>query len=810
MSNTSNLDLERPDKGDTEWHTSLNSNMTKLDSGYGNNVATIADLPQVYIETGTFNFTTGDVITLPVEVDAINEYSVTVTPTTGAGGDIGFIYVTKTTSQFTVHCSANNTTDTFAAVIYYLGDINSYGGSIYRRWYVSTDAAITDHGDDTDTGSFAWVLDQIGATLATVELPGNKTYTITTATAVPANVNIIPQKGAVFGGAGTLTFDNPGQIISQPNQQIFGTSISVTLTYPGDIYPLWYPITADGATDDTVAFQQMVDGLADDSTIHIPEGTIILSNVESFDDVKIVGNKENCILKHKASASDHMLEMSGDVEIAGVRFDGNDSNQTGRYDVIHFDGGIIKIRDSYFTKSVKASIFVNAADEIDISHSHFIDIADHGGALNEVSSSISIQPSTNITRINISNNFFENPSPGVSDDLAAVGIYIAALSANCRDVTIHNNSFVGLGCAYVSNPQGVIDIYKNADRITITNNKFKSYYYIPIRVCDSAASVITGNIIQTPAADYSARGLAAIAILPYVHDTNAKYHCTISNNQILNHTVGTSGVGIYVSGSSSADTSRYVIEGNIIIDVAYGIYLEYVNDNVQISNNVIKTTVTDGSTYGVFLQRNHGTINFTGGIFDGFDFAIYGLGAGATINSGLEANITGVMFSATDQYDILLRGESGTNISFVKVSGCMSVDTDSVGFVSVQYVDEVLLEGNLAENKTINNFNNTVINSHGNNFANFYFITTLSDDATPSVADGHLFLTGGTTGITDFDGGVTGQVITIISEHTVVITDGTNIFLDGGAFTMTATDTLTLVCKADNKWYEVSRSDSGA
>jgi len=240
MSNTANLDLERPDKGDPDWDISLNSNMTKLDTGYGNNVASIADLPEVYIETGTFNHDVGDVITLPKSVDAINEYNVTITPTTGAGTDVGMIYVSKAVDTFTVYCTGNNHTDTYSATIYYIGDVASYGGSIYRRWYVSPDVGIADHSDDTDVGSIAWVLDQIGATLATVEFPGNKTYTITTATVVPDNVNIILQKGAVFGGAGTLTFDNPSQIIAQPNQEIFGSSITVVFTNSGDDYPGWW------------------------------------------------------------------------------------------------------------------------------------------------------------------------------------------------------------------------------------------------------------------------------------------------------------------------------------------------------------------------------------------------------------------------------------------------------------------------------------------------------------------------------------------------------------------------------------------
>ena len=88
-------------------------------------------------------------------------------------------------------------------------------------------------------------------------------------------------------------------------------------------------------------------------------------------------------------------------------------------------------------------------------------------------------------------------------------------------------------------------------------------------------------------------------------------------------------------------------------------------------------------------------------------------------------------------------------------------------------------------------------------------IGTLADEGTPTVAGGTKFLTGGTTAITDFDDGVTGQVIQVISEHDIDITDGTNIFLSGSAnFEMDATDTLTLICKADNKWYELARSDN--
>jgi len=88
-------------------------------------------------------------------------------------------------------------------------------------------------------------------------------------------------------------------------------------------------------------------------------------------------------------------------------------------------------------------------------------------------------------------------------------------------------------------------------------------------------------------------------------------------------------------------------------------------------------------------------------------------------------------------------------------------------------------------------------------------IGALVNSATPSVSDGNVFLTGGTTTITNFTGGWTGQEIKIISEHAITITDGTNIFLSGSAnYVMDATDTLTLINKADGKWYELSRSNN--
>lgn len=89
----------------------------------------------------------------------------------------------------------------------------------------------------------------------------------------------------------------------------------------------------------------------------------------------------------------------------------------------------------------------------------------------------------------------------------------------------------------------------------------------------------------------------------------------------------------------------------------------------------------------------------------------------------------------------------------------------------------------------------------------FGVMSTLADEATPSVAHGRQWVTGGTTTIADFDDGMPSQIITVIAENTIKITDGANINLkDNSDWIMQSGDTLTLILKNDNIWYETGRS----
>jgi len=161
-------------------------------------------------------------------------------------------------------------------------------------------------------------------------------------------------------------------------------------------------------------------------------------------------------------------------------------------------------------------------------------------------------------------------------------------------------------------------------------------------------------------------------------------------------------------------------------------------------------------------------------------------------------------------------------VTNVKITNCRSEDSSNHGWEFTGTCDQINIVGTLAVSCTDDGFNFgascTEISMQGCNSESNggdpleRTIPALGNNSTPTVSGWEpLYLSGGTTTITDWDDGYTGMQFTMIADHSLTITDGTNIFLSGSAnFTMTATDTLTVVQKSDGKWYETSRGDNGA
>ena len=88
------------------------------------------------------------------------------------------------------------------------------------------------------------------------------------------------------------------------------------------------------------------------------------------------------------------------------------------------------------------------------------------------------------------------------------------------------------------------------------------------------------------------------------------------------------------------------------------------------------------------------------------------------------------------------------------------------------------------------------------------FVTFGAADATPSVATGNLFKTGGAVTITALDDSTAGQTITIISDHAVMY-DVTGTTLKGGSTNITTAigDVTTWISDGTN-WYLLSFMDA--
>ncbi|MHC1727962.1 MAG: hypothetical protein AB9866_18495 [Syntrophobacteraceae bacterium] len=193
---TSNLGLTVPAPRE-DWGNPLANDLRLIDQAFGKLAGQLSDLPGTYAYTGTFNGPEGTVINLPTAVSSISEYFVAVTPTSRTA-EIGDISVDQGTSAFTVRCSKVNTADTFKAELSYIGDADSYGGSVYREWIASPNPASIDQAAASTPRSLAWMLARIGGAHASLRMPGNHIYQLRQNLVFASNISLRLDAGAII------------------------------------------------------------------------------------------------------------------------------------------------------------------------------------------------------------------------------------------------------------------------------------------------------------------------------------------------------------------------------------------------------------------------------------------------------------------------------------------------------------------------------------------------------------------------------------------------------------------------------------
>jgi len=186
---------------------------------------------------------------------------------------------------------------------------------------------------------------------------------------------------------------------------------------------------------------------------------------------------------------------------------------------------------------------------------------------------------------------------------------------------------------------------------------------------------------------------------------------------------------------------------------------------------------------------------------------------GATANDGTGDQLRTAFDKVNDNFNEVYTELGGASLSNISISGNTISTDDTNGNLTLDPngTGNIVLDNATTANSTLTVTGATTING---GFAaagtSGTFITFGAADATPTVAGGNLFKSGGAVTVTMFDDGVAGQTINVISEHAVVY-DVTGSNLKGGSadITTAAGDVTTWIFDGTN-WYLLNFMDVSA
>lgn len=249
-------------------------------------------------------------------------------------------------------------------------------------------------------------------------------------------------------------------------------------------------------------------------------------------------------------------------------------------------------------------------------------------------------------------------------------------------------------------------------------------------------------------------------------------YCTISNNNISGMGGATS-FGIYLDGTNHTVTGNSVVACHLGIQ-AYG-------DSQLINAN----TVSLCTSTGIYVTPSTNTVVSNNRVLNntGTGIKLFTSASNTLVIGNL---CTDTRAGGSKTQTIGISGSTSSNTyAYNSVAGNSTTGFDpgvATAFIGPQNID-------LATTAII-------------------AIFTLDNTGTPSVLNQHFAITNaGAANITNFTGGVTGQIITIVAAGSITIKNGASIKLAGATdYVMTTSDIATLVCSDLGIWYEVSRS----
>jgi hypothetical protein len=703
--------------------------------------------------------------------------------------------------------------DSSDAQVYYVPSTTS-DGIAQDNCYPSY--AAVDQGLTGDNDTLKYCIDTIGADQATIVLRHNSgaattTYTLTTSETIPANVTLKVERGVVIDGVGTLTLE------SQPELGLYKVFGTVTIAGLKVARAEWFgENTSPGTTDMKAAIQSAVDSIATaggevlfDSSIYLIEGINIpgINASRTIDGVKV---KSNIIFRGVGWASEIRQSVNCyntfathiNAAITNPVTDANQVKNIAFYNIrftqpttpgtwaqekhilnLESVTGLI-VRDCFFIGWSGDAMYLGITTKFDTSAFYqaflqnvTIDNNYFDGVDKNNRQAISLMCGEDIQIIN---NHFTRTTR--SDMPGAIDVEPEGTWPLIRGIRIQGNTFqdIGGGVGTVTLVLGGMTVAPS--NISVLDNTFKDNTSIGYEwwVGGTGATDQTAIHADSP---YKIRfaGNTLYNTTSRVMRFGGLRDVTVENNLIVKNPATVGGVSYW--GLDDGATGHYPIDG------------------FKFKNNTVRGVTVNGAS-PVSPFEIYGSL--LGGEISGNMFIDCGNHTAAAYG---DMNVVRFSSYSAPSYGVTVEGNTFINTgdysatSVPLVGGYPSVLTYPETF-SVR--DNSFAKGfNYNAYRDVQSLYGAAVSDYSPN------VMTLSNVANPAIGGGRIFLTGGATDITEFRFGKTGQIITIIAEHALTITDGTNIFLAGSAnFVMAATDTLTLIQKADGKLYELSRSDN--
>ena len=647
--------------------------------------------------------------------------------------------------------------------------------------------------DVIDADAFADFATAVSTLCPTGDTSPTRTLIVQTLETVAANVTVCKPVTLEVTGSGELSVNSTFTVtingpLEAPLRQVFSGAGTIAFGsgYIEKVYPQYWGEVGDGVADDTAEIQSALDA---HSRVGFPAGDYLTSadlTLSSNHYLSGVG-KGSKIFTTTNNINIFSCISANNIFIEKLQLVGNNTSSA----ITNGNG-----------------IFFQACNDITIKDNF---LHNFGGADNN-SSAIQVYLTSN--RVYIENNYIDG----------GVG------TANASDILVYNTGgeFHIIGNrTYSTNSSGILGMAtggakgiitgnysKNHSRhgiesytdgikeLIIANNHSESNGWTGIYLANSSSAIIQGNYVKN-----NGDGSLNIGQIRAGIALNATDKVVIDDNIIQSP----QDQGIWVNNSGDIT----ITSNQIFSSAMYGIVLYQSFDNFIIDDNLIKASANRSIYFHASSAADNVSIS-DNEILDPGDDGIVLDGATGALSYKVSDNIltktgantiSGIMIKYGQNFvvnDNVVRGfDYGIElISSVDTGG--SKITDNVIADSLTYGIRVSAQNLIIRDNVYDN-NPTDVSIATQTNVN---IKTLANSATPSVSGGYYtFLTGGTTTITDFTNGYIGMTFTLISEHAITITNGTNIFLGSGVnFAMKSGDTLTLTQKADGNWYQTSRN----